>query len=286
VSEYDVVAFAALGWEARAVLAGLQDVRPADGPRRWCGRLADGGTCLVVQTGMGSARAEAAARAVPSADAVLSLGCGGGLVPWLRTGDVVVATEVVQLDGSCRPGARAAAVVPRVDLGAHEGAVASSPGVLLSIAEKTAAAGCGALLVDMESWTFADEAERRGVPFAAVRVVLDGVTDELPALSDAIDAGTGDIDLWRVARALVPKPWIWPAVLRIARQQWEAERRLAEAVALLLRCHPSTWTREDTRDGRRPAVRDRPVDERQRLPDLADSGRRCGGPGGRARHRG
>ena len=248
---------------------------PTAGPAWWCrpgwvGTSRGGGAC--------------ASRARTR---FLSLGCGGGLVPWLRTGDVVVATEVVRLDAIVPPqgtgGGGRAARRPRERT---QGAMASSPGVLLTTAEKTAAAGCGALLVDMESWTLADEAERRGVPFAAVRVVLDAVTDELPALSDAIDAGTGDIDLWRVARALVPRPWIWPAVLRIARQQWEAERRLAEAVALLLRCHPSTWTREDTRDGRRPAVRDRPVDERQRLPDLADSGRRCGGPGGRARHRG
>ena len=180
-------------------------------------------------------------------------------MPWLRTGDVVVATEVVALDTTCRPGARASAVVPPVELGAHEGAVASSPGVLATIAEKTAAAGCGALLVDMESWVFAAEAERRGVPFAAVRVVLDGATDELPALSGAIDATTGDIDLWHVVRGLLPRPWIWPAVLNVARQQWEAERRLTEAVALLLRCHPSTWTREDDGGDRgRSALRDGP----------------------------
>ena len=259
MSALDVVAFAALAWEARTILAALHEVLPADAPRRWTGRLPDGGSCLVVQTGMGAARAAAAARAVPPAGAVLSLGCGGGLVPWLRTGDVVVATEVVALDTTCRPGARASAVVPPVELGAHEGAVASSPGVLATIAEKTAAAGCGALLVDMESWVFAAEAERRGVPFAAVRVVLDGATDELPALSGAMDATTGDIDLWRVVRGLLPRPWIWPAVLNVARQQWEAERRLTEAVALLLRCHPSTWTREDDGGDRgRSALRDGP----------------------------
>ena len=259
MSAVDVVAFAALGWEARTILAALQEVQPSDAPRRWTGRLPDGGSCLVVQTGMGAARAAAAARAVPPVGAVLSLGCGGGLVPWLRTGDVVVATEVVALDTTCRPGARASAVVPPVELGAHEGAVASSPGVLATIAEKTAAAGCGALLVDMESWVFAAEAERRGVPFAAVRVVLDGATDELPALSGAIDATTGDIDLWHVVRGLLPRPWIWPAVLNVARQQWEAERRLTEAVALLLRCHPSTWTREDDGGDRgRSALRDGP----------------------------
>ena len=259
MSAVDVVAFAALGWEARTILAALHEVQPADAPRRWTGRLPDGGSCLVVQTGMGAARAAAAARAVPPVSAVLSLGCGGGLVPWLRTGDVVVATEVVALDTTCRPGARASAVVPPVALGAHEGAVATSPGVLATIAEKTAAAGCGALLVDMESWAFAAEAERRGVPFAAVRVVLDGATDELPALSGAIDATTGDIDLWHVARGLLPRPWLWPAVLSVARQQWEAGRRLTEAMALLLRCHPSMWTREDDGGDRgRSALRDGP----------------------------
>ena len=74
-----------------------------------------------------------------------------------------------------------------------------------------------------------------------------------------MDATTGDIDLWRVVRGLLPRPWIWPAVLNVARQQWEAERRLTEAVALLLRCHPSTWTREDDGGHRgRSALRDGP----------------------------
>ena len=67
MSAVDVVAFAALGWEARTILAALHGVEPADAPRHWSGRLPDGGTCLVVQTGMGAARAAAAARAVPPA---------------------------------------------------------------------------------------------------------------------------------------------------------------------------------------------------------------------------
>jgi len=234
VSALDVAAFTALGWETRAVLSALRDVVPADAPRRWRGRLGDGRSCLVVQTGMGGARAGAAAHEVPPASAFLSLGCGGGLLPWLRTGDIVVATEVVQLDASCRPGPRGVAVVPRVELGAQAGVVASSPGALVTTAEKTAAAGCGALLVDMESWALAAEAAARGVPFAVVRVVLDVAADELPGLAGAVDAATGDLDPWRAARLLLPRPWLWPAALRLARQQGEAEHRLAEALAILL----------------------------------------------------
>ena len=233
MSEVGITAFAALGWEARAVLAGLADVEAAGEPRRWRGRLRDGRTCLVVQTGMGPARAAAAAQTAPRADLFLSLGCGGGLLPWLRTGDVVVATEVVRLDASCRPEACTAAVLPPVELGAHAGVVASSPAPLATAVQKTAAAGCGALLVDMESWALAAEADRRGIPLAVVRVVLDVAGDELAALAGAVDTTTGDIDPWRAARALLPRPWTWPTALQLARQQGEAAARLTEAVSVL-----------------------------------------------------
>jgi nucleoside phosphorylase len=244
----DVAAFTALGWETRAVLGGLAGVEPADGPRQWRGRLGDGGSCLLTQVGVGPARAAAAARAVPPAGCFLSLGCGGGLVPWMRTGDVVVATEVVALDRACRPEARSPAWVPAAEFGAQLGGIASSPGVLVTTAEKTAAAGCGAVLVDMESWALASEATRRNVPFTAVRVVLDVHADDLPFLGKALDLDTGEIDPRAAARALLARPWSWPAVLRVARQQWEAERRLAEAVTALLRS--TTWRTTDNRVAR------------------------------------
>ena len=233
MSEFEITAFAALGWEARAVLACLEDAQAAGEPRRWRGRLRDGRTCLVVQTGMGLARAAAAARTAPPADLFLSLGCGGGLLPWLRTGDIVVATEVVRLDASCRPEASTAALLPPVELGAHAGVVASSPAALATAVQKTAAAGCGALLVDMESWSLAAEADRRGIPLAVVRVVLDVASDELAAMAGAVDTATGDIDPWRAARVLLPRPWTWPTALQLARQQGEAAARLTEAVSVL-----------------------------------------------------
>jgi nucleoside phosphorylase len=247
----DVAAFTALGWETRAVLGALAGVEPADGPRQWRGRLGDGGSCLLTQVGVGPERAAAAARAVPPASVFLSLGCGGGLVPWMRTGDVVVATEVISLDRTCRPEARTPAWVPAAEIGAEPGAIASSPAVLVTTAAKTAAAGCGAVLVDMESWAFATEAARRQVPFTAVRVVLDAHADDLPFLGGAIDPNTGEIAMRAAARALLPRPWSWPAVLRVARQQWEAEHRLAEAAAALLRS--TTWRAADDR-----VARDRP----------------------------
>ncbi len=247
----DVAAFTALGWETRAVLGGLADVQPTERPRQWRGRLGDGGSCLLTQVGIGPARAASIAATIPPARAFLSLGCGGGLVPWVRTGDVVVATEVVSLDRACRPEARRPALVPAAEVGAQRGVIASTPGVLVSTAEKTAAAGCGAVLVDMESWALACEAARRRVPFTALRVVLDAHADELPFLAEAIDADTGEIAYAAAARALLLRPWCWPAVLRVGRQQFEAERRLAEAAGALLRA--PAWRAVDA-----GVARDRP----------------------------
>ncbi len=235
MTSVDVAAFSALGWEARVVLGALRDVQPADGPRRWLGRLPGAGSCLVVQTGVGPDRAAEAVLGAPAGAAILSIGCGGGLVPWLRTGDVVVATEVVRLDGSCRPAARITVACPTLDVTVETGGIASSARVLGSAAEKTAAAGCGAVLVDMESWVLAAEAARRGVRFAAVRVVLDAAGDRLPDFGGALDMATGDIDGWRAARALLLRPWMLPGAVRLARQQGEAAERLGEVVAGVLR---------------------------------------------------
>ena len=235
MTEVDIAAFAALGWEARAVLGALRDVRPLPGKRQWLGRLGDGCSCLVVQTGIGPQRAAAAAAAAPRAGAFLSTGCAGALVPWLRTGDVVLATEVIRLDPGCRPAARLAVPCPAIDVGGDAGPIASSATVLASTVEKTAAAGCGAVAVDMESWSLAAEAARRGVRFAAVRVVLDAVTDVVPDFTGVLDAETGEVDAWRAARGLLARPWMVPAALRMARQRSEAAEQLGEALGMLLR---------------------------------------------------
>ncbi|MFB4306271.1 hypothetical protein [Actinomadura sp. GTD37] len=80
-----LVVCAALGMEARAV--------SRDGLR-------------VVRTGMGPARARAAAERLPEFGALAVAGCGGALDARLRPGDLFVATEVRGPSGTvpCRFG--------------------------------------------------------------------------------------------------------------------------------------------------------------------------------------
>src|SRR5213592_2682200 len=102
---FDVAIFTALGWERRAVTGALRSAETSGPSGAWRGRLADGASCLVVQTGIGRARAAAAA-AAPPAGAFLACGCAGALVGWLAAGDLVTAESVIALDTDGRPGER------------------------------------------------------------------------------------------------------------------------------------------------------------------------------------
>src|SRR5438874_2485004 len=85
---FDVAIFTALGWERRAVTGALRSAETSGPSGAWRGRLADGASCLVVQTGIGRARAAAAAAAAPPAGAFLACGCAGALVGWLAAGEL------------------------------------------------------------------------------------------------------------------------------------------------------------------------------------------------------
>jgi adenosylhomocysteine nucleosidase len=236
----DVVVFAALAWEARAVLDGLQGVE-ALGRRVWRGYLGDGAAVRVLQIGVGLDRAERAAADAAGARLHLSCGCAGALAGGLRAGNLVLADRIVGLDASGHVGAdlraeasalaawSAARAIP-----VRVGAVASSPIVLSSPVAKRAAADTGALVVEMESAAVADAARRRGIPCTVVKVVLDEAGDhvELPG-GDVVDPETGELDVARGVAALAFRPRVWPRAFRLAVQQRIAKRALRDYLAVV-----------------------------------------------------
>jgi adenosylhomocysteine nucleosidase len=194
--------------------------------------LADG--TLLVVSGMGpSAAARAAQRLLEAgATALVSFGVAGGLDPALEAGALVLPDEVVSADGARHATAPAwrervaAAVAARYP--ARRGALLTCREPLCSPAEKAAAfRETGAVAVDMEGFAIAETAARRGLPFLAVRSVLDAAADTLPpTLLGAIDAG-GAASPGRILAALVRAPREWPDVLRLARHSRAAARPLA-----------------------------------------------------------
>jgi len=236
----DVVVFAALSWEARTVLDGLQGVEPV-APRQWRGYLGDGATVAVRQVGVGVEQARIAAEQAPPARLFVSAGCAGALAGGLHAGDLVLAERVIELDRAGRVAREHALSAVAIaewaatrGIALRTGAIASSPVVLAKRNAKARAGRLGGLAVEMECAGVAAVAATRGIDCAVVKVVLDEATDEVALPGDAlIDGTTGEIKLSRAVRTLVPRPHYWPSVLRIARQQRVAERRLREFLGLL-----------------------------------------------------
>jgi hopanoid-associated phosphorylase len=141
----------------------------------------------------------------------------GGLDPSLKTGDVVVATEVMAGDTRFL-----------ADMALNEEMIASatlkrwSPtrrrrvvrGCLAGVERVVAASACkaalhsetGAAAVDMESHIAAAYATSAGLPFAALRVISDPAHRALPDVAQSAIKPNGDIDLGRIMRGVARDP--------------------------------------------------------------------------------
>ncbi|MBA3563869.1 MAG: hypothetical protein H0W33_07660 [Gammaproteobacteria bacterium] len=157
--------------------------------------------------GIGAARARAAAQALldSGARALVSWGSAGALDPRLVRGDLLLPESI--LDGGTAFTTDAAwlrILLARLgDLRPCTGALLQS-GQLLDTAEAKARARkqTGASAADMESGAVADVAAAAGLPFVAIRAVIDRASDNLPLALDAEGR-------WRTAaimRGILHKP--------------------------------------------------------------------------------
>ena len=208
IPEVLVLVAAALPWEARTALAGLRVARS--------GQLTIAATdrglpVAVVVTGMGpdhAGRAIAAALERVRPQAILSIGCAGALDPDLRPGDVTVASEIRS------PGAPPLAVDPgwralleraaeRAGSKARTGAFESRAEILATAADKLRArASSGAIAVEMEATALAAAARRAGLPFAAIRTIIDAADTEIVFVRELV-APDGRLRIGAILAALL-----------------------------------------------------------------------------------
>ncbi len=183
------------------------------------------------------ARVEAAA--ADGCCGIVSFGVAGGLDPGLRPGDQVVAATIVTDRGRYRTDdawARALlAALPgsvHADLSGADAPIADPADKLtLRRAHRTVA-------VDTESHIAAAVAARRGVPFAAVRVVLDPAHRCLPPAALVPLRRDGSADVRAVLGSVRQTPGQLPDLMRIiadASLAWSTlargRRRLGHALA-------------------------------------------------------
>jgi adenosylhomocysteine nucleosidase len=204
-----------------------------------------GTTCVVNRRvrvhvgGIGAAAAERAATSLiaDGAAALVSWGFAAGLGATLAAGTLVIGTQVVDRQTSGHEGDGAAIGVShrwaerlatRLAAAASivRGTIACPDHVVGTTREKRALGASGAVAADMETAAIANAATGAGVPWLALRVVVDAVDVVVPpTVAAAVDA-TGHLQMARLIRGLILHPSELVSLPTLARAYRRAMRTL------------------------------------------------------------
>lgn len=206
---------AALEREVRPLIKSWRVSEKEHNGRRF--RFFQNGDVVLVCGGIGAEAARRAAEAIIAVfdpKVVCSAGFAGALEGTLKVGDVVRPGTVIDAGDASR------AIVED-----GEGALVSfgsvaSPAQKLKLRESFAAQA-----VDMEAAAVARSAEARGKGFAAIKAVSDEIDFEFPAMDRFVDA-EGKFSEVRFAFYAAIRPWVWPRIIRLARNSNRASHAL------------------------------------------------------------
>jgi len=161
-----------------------------------------------------AARIEAAAAG--GCCGIVSFGVAGGLDPALEPGAAVIASSVVTDEGRHRTDEAWARALIAALPGAVHADISGADVPLADPADKRALRHAHrTVAVDTESHIAAAVATRRGVPFAAVRVVLDPAHRSLPPAALVPLRHDGSVDIRAVFASLRREPAQVPNLLKI-----------------------------------------------------------------------
>jgi adenosylhomocysteine nucleosidase len=161
------------------------------------------------------------------APAIVSFGVAGGLTSNLSPGDWVVATSVISGDRTIQTDpAWSRRLADRLPTGELGRIVSVAEAVLLPAHKRQLQLRTGASAVDMESFQAAELAEELGLPFAAVRVIADPVSREIPTAARVGMQSDGTVAAGAVMRSLLRQPSQLPSLIRFSSDVYVAFRAL------------------------------------------------------------
>jgi len=206
---------AALEREVRPLVKSWRVTEKEHDGRRF--RFFENGEVVLVCGGIGAVAARRAAEAVIALfepKVVCSAGFAGALDPKLKVGDLLRPGAVINAgDGS------------RAIVEGGQSALVSFGSVASPAQKNKLRESFGAAAVDMEAAAVARSAEARGKEFTVVKAVSDEMDFEFPAMERFVDA-EGGFSEGRFALYAAVRPWLWPQVMRLARNSSRASRAL------------------------------------------------------------
>ena len=200
-----------------------------------------GSEVVALAVGMGEGARGALAEHRPRL--VVSCGFSGGLAAALAPGDLVLATAVrsAGFDSLAAPESPRQAAAAALDgLRCVQGELVCATSVAVSPEEKRALAKSGALAVDMESFPVAQAAGEAGVPWVALRAIVDPLESSLPPFAREARPDY----FWPALRYAFSGPSAAVGLVRLAR---DARRAGAALEAALRRLGPALAVAEARR---------------------------------------
>jgi adenosylhomocysteine nucleosidase len=207
------------------------------------GRIGNAEIALVA-SGIGNRRAAENARRtfdeVRNVDRVILTGVAGALADQLEIGDVVLGDRLMTREGDSAQPARTievprdyfqltSAALDRAEIRHARGAILTVKYPLTTEADKRhAGAATGAIAVDMATAVIAFEAVARGIPFVAIRTIMDTVEHDLAGAGFADE--NGKVRPLKAAAALARNPAMVPGIIRMVRNLRKASEAMAVAV--------------------------------------------------------
>jgi len=233
-----VAIIAAMPGELKPLVRGWRHER-RDGVDLWRW-LRDRGEWIAACAGAGehaAARAFAEAEKDGAIDRVISVGWVGALNESLAPGKAYSVSGVIDM----RTGERFAVQEKEVGMQTHPSdknkdvARVGHPGLWLVTSPRVAdaaekqrlAAAYDAGLVDMEAAAVARLAAMRGIPFYCIKGVSDGFREDLPDFNRFISP-QGQFQTARLLFFVLPRPWHWPALIRMGENSKKASQAIRD----------------------------------------------------------
>jgi adenosylhomocysteine nucleosidase len=196
---------------------------------------------LVALSGMGAERAQRAGAVLISqgAKALLSWGCAAALADCIAPGSLIIPERIIGASGE----------IHKVDTAWHQrlykslerkhpvltAPLVESDAVMKTAAQKRVLARrTQAVAADMESAAQARLAQQHGLPFVAIRAIVDTVSTDIPDnVLKALDP-QGDISVWKLLSSSYLAPADWIKILQLGIQFSAAQRTLKKTRKLVL----------------------------------------------------
>ncbi|MFA7061417.1 MAG: hypothetical protein WC156_11445 [Pedobacter sp.] len=223
--------------EAQAILNHAENLKKSQHGERsvfYCGIA--GHEITLIEAGMGMLNAGWAATvlAAQTPDLIISAGFGGGVLPGLKVGDVVMAEQVLHWAGTSFERVEAGLYAPENTALPIRGCFITSEGILNKHdLKELLPSNANRPVVEMEGAAIARVAAEHNIPFMGIRAISDPWNEELSFSINEFCDDEMRIRPIKVLTTILQRPHIIPQLIRLAWNSRVAARSLSVATKQL-----------------------------------------------------